>query len=361
MSAIGHNSGAVEAGWDTVMLHLGESQRLGRQSVESFYNAGVALFKQRKEFYGSGKERGPTWTRDFEARGLSERQVGRLLLVGEYGKSGNLPDFDTIGALVDWCRDERDRQAEEKAREERRQAYGRATAHRESMEAAVLAGDEVTAAAEEAAWESAEAESDRAATRVGKIMTRRENRHRHAALANEEEIPSVSTKYSDKAPSSNEHYTPTPVLEAAREAMGGGLDFDLDPASCAEANDVVMAERIFTLDDDGLAQEWNAERLWLNPPYSGVDLNLWVAKLLESWRGGGVKQACLLLHAATDTRYGQAALGACGAVCFPAGRLRFEGPSAGKGGAQIGQMILYYGPEPDRFYSAFRKIGVVLR
>jgi hypothetical protein len=59
-----------------------------------------------------------------------------------------------------------------------------------------------------------------------------------------------------------EHYTPDHVVEAARRTLGG---IDLDPASCALANERVKAERWFGLPGDGLAEEWFG-RVFLNPP-----------------------------------------------------------------------------------------------
>lgn len=61
---------------------------------------------------------------------------------------------------------------------------------------------------------------------------------------------------------SNEHYTPPEIVEPARECMRG---IDLDPASCALANTVVQAARIFTIDDDGFSQPWGG-KVFLNPP-----------------------------------------------------------------------------------------------
>ncbi len=57
-------------------------------------------------------------------------------------------------------------------------------------------------------------------------------------------------------------YTPRPYVEAARMVMGA---IDLDPASDAEANQIVRATRFHTIDDNGLKQPWFG-RVFLNPP-----------------------------------------------------------------------------------------------
>src|SRR5262249_26019703 len=72
----------------------------------------------------------------------------------------------------------------------------------------------------------------------------------------------------------NEWYTPASYIESARRVLGG---FDLDPASCEEANRIIQAAQIFTecprpckgkdwCTHDGMAQRWKG-RVWLNPPY----------------------------------------------------------------------------------------------
>lgn len=59
-----------------------------------------------------------------------------------------------------------------------------------------------------------------------------------------------------------EHYTPEHVVEAARRTLGA---IDLDPASCAAANDRVKAKQWIGLPDDGLVARWSG-RVFLNPP-----------------------------------------------------------------------------------------------
>lgn len=66
---------------------------------------------------------------------------------------------------------------------------------------------------------------------------------------------------------SNEHYTPTEIVEAAREAMRG---IDLDPASCAKANRAIKARRFFAQKDNGYLKDWSGKVL-LNPPGGWCD------------------------------------------------------------------------------------------
>jgi phage N-6-adenine-methyltransferase len=56
-----------------------------------------------------------------------------------------------------------------------------------------------------------------------------------------------------------------------------GVDaFDLDVAACEESH---HAPLWFSKADDGLDREWDAERIWCNPPFS--DIEPWVRK---AWR-----------------------------------------------------------------------------
>jgi len=94
---------------------------------------------------------------------------------------------------------------------------------------------------------------------------------------------------------SNEWYTPSAYIEAARRVMGS---IDLDPASHAAANEIVKATRFYTATDDGLSQEWHGN-VWLNPPYNSGDqksqIPLWMEKLWAELEAGNCSEACVLL------------------------------------------------------------------
>ncbi len=73
----------------------------------------------------------------------------------------------------------------------------------------------------------------------------------------------------------NDRYTLRSTLDWCQRTAG--VDgWDLDVAACEEAH---VAPRWYGIEQDGLAQRWNAPRVWCNPPYSDIDP--WVAR---AWR-----------------------------------------------------------------------------
>lgn len=94
--------------------------------------------------------------------------------------------------------------------------------------------------------------------------------------------------------------------------------FTLDPC-CTKENR--KCPKFFTLEDDGLAQSWACERVWMNPPY-GRTIGLWMAKAhAESLSGSLV--VCLV-PARTDTAWWHD-YAMKGEIRFIRGRLRFGG------------------------------------
>lgn len=83
----------------------------------------------------------------------------------------------------------------------------------------------------------------------------------------------------------NEWLTPPEVLSALGE-------FDLDPCSPV-SHPWDTARSHYTVEDDGLSQEWFG-RVWLNPPY-GQSTGRWLHRL--SLHGNGIA----LIFARTET------------------------------------------------------------
>jgi phage N-6-adenine-methyltransferase len=154
----------------------------------------------------------------------------------------------------------------------------------------------------------------------------------------------------------NEWYTPAEYIEAARKALGG---IDLDPASSVKAQETVRAGRFFTKEDDGLAQEW-AGRVWMNPPYGQPLMTQFSEKALVELNSGRVSAMVILTNNATETAWGNTLLAACDAVCFIRGRIKFLNAQGVEQHTPLqGQMVTYYGSDPDAFADAFASLGVV--
>ena len=78
--------------------------------------------------------------------------------------------------------------------------------------------------------------------------------------------------------------------------------------------------RHFTVEDDGLLQDWAGEVCWMNPPY-GKEIGAWMAKArAEAMRGATV--VCLV-PARTDTAWWHDSVEGKAEVRFVRGRLRF--------------------------------------
>lgn len=156
-----------------------------------------------------------------------------------------------------------------------------------------------------------------------------------------------------------EWYTPSKYIEPARRIMGV---IDLDPASSLTANKTVKAKKIYTREDDGLAQDWSG-RIWHNPPYgkrgSGFEVFRWIEKLDMHYRQGDVPEAFLLVNNVPDRNWFQVLWNYD--LCFVRARIRFINGKTGEpqNSPTHGNVIAYFGPQSERFkdeYSQFGKI-----
>lgn len=155
----------------------------------------------------------------------------------------------------------------------------------------------------------------------------------------------------------NEWYTPAEFIEAARSVMGG---IDTDPASSEIANRTVKAKKYYTKDDDGLAQVWNGN-VWMNPPYAQPLMGDFAEAIASRFEAGEIKQACVLVNNATETKWFQRMTGVAHAICFPSSRIRFIDPEGKPSGAPLqGQAVIYIGDDEELFMSEFSKFGFVV-
>jgi len=164
------------------------------------------------------------------------------------------------------------------------------------------------------------------------------------------------TRRADLQTGEMEWFTPALYVEKARRVLG---QFDLDPASCALAQETVQASHFFTVEDDGLEQDWRGA-VWLNPPYAGKLIAAFARKMLDQIECGNVTAAIMLTNAYTETSWFHDLTHASDALCFTRGRIKFESPHGEKCAPTNGQCFFYFGKEGDRFIIEFNDVGVVL-
>jgi len=154
----------------------------------------------------------------------------------------------------------------------------------------------------------------------------------------------------------NEWYTPAEYIEVAADVLGA---IDLDPASTETANVVIQAKKIYTADNNGLAQKWIG-RVWLNPPYAPGLIERFMEKLGREYESGNVSAAIALVNNATETAWFQVAASISSAMCFPSRRVRFWSPERIALAQPLqGQALLYFGEQCAQFTESFARFGLV--
>ncbi|MBP1921825.1 phage N-6-adenine-methyltransferase [Halorubrum alkaliphilum] len=148
--------------------------------------------------------------------------------------------------------------------------------------------------------------------------------------------------------SSDEFGTPAEFVRPIAEAVG---DFDLDPASGAEATP--HASTRFTKEDDGLSRE-RFGTVWLNPPFS--EKERWVRRARSEVAAGHVETAVVLLPVDTSTQLFHEHVAPAPVVCFVEGRLSFIG---GDRNPNFGILLAVFGEVPDGLLDVLDRRGTV--
>lgn len=171
-----------------------------------------------------------------------------------------------------------------------------------------------------------------------------------------------------KTTGSQEWYTPPEVLECVFDTFGGPPE--LDPASCAQANEHVKAQRIFTKHEDGLSQLWKARSVFVNPPGGNGSVARWWDKAVNEYRSGRAFAVIFVLFDINKLQTLQN--NTCGFsplvydFCIPKKRVAYM-RSDGSGRLVRGPQpldastIVYLGQSPISFEDAFSRLGGVVR
>ena len=155
---------------------------------------------------------------------------------------------------------------------------------------------------------------------------------------------------------SSEHGTPEHLLVLVRAVFGAGID--LDP--CTSKDNPTGAARFFTKDDDGLAQSWCAESVFMNPPWARDDGGVlpWVEKLADEYSSKAFEHGIACLPASVDTKWWQTLC--VHPWCGPVGRLKYIGNEQT---AQFPSAFVYLGVRSAAkvFAGVFDAVGPVYR
>lgn len=132
---------------------------------------------------------------------------------------------------------------------------------------------------------------------------------------------------------SNEWSTPQHIFDE----LNREFHFTLDPC-CTHEN--AKCEKYYTIEDDGLKQDWSGEKVFCNPPY-GKELKKWVKKCYEESQKENTL-VVMLIPSRTDTKYFHDYIYKKDRtkIRFIKGRLKFGGS---KNSAPFPSMIVVYG------------------
>ena len=193
----------------------------------------------------------------------------------------------------------------------------------------------------------------------------------------------TNAKLINQSSGKTEYYTPTEWTDAARKCLGF---IELDPASSVVANQSVKAQRIYTIDQDGLSKPWKAKTLWMNHPFhrgeracpsdhskckkvtcvkrghhitkdipSNID---WIQKLICEYESGNVEEAICITFANTSEAFFRALLKY--PQCMPNGRVQYRNPNGSiSNSVTKGSAVTYLGSNLDRFIEAFKPLGTI--
>lgn len=135
-------------------------------------------------------------------------------------------------------------------------------------------------------------------------------------------------------------------------ALDAEFHFTLDPCA-TDANH--KAPKYYTAKEDGLAQSWAGETVFINPPY-GREIAKWIRKAAEESETTGTT-CVMLLPARTDTAwFHDYILGKADIIRFIRGRLRYGGSNQN---APFPSMIVVFESAATKFEKRITYNGIM--
>ena len=121
------------------------------------------------------------------------------------------------------------------------------------------------------------------------------------------------------------------------EELNKEFAFTLDAAS---SHSNAKTKKHFTVEENGLLQNWGGETVWVNPPY-GKELPKWIEKAAKEGTKPDTK-VVMLIPARTDTRAFHEYIYKKAEIRFLKGRLTFKGA---QNNAPFPSMVVIFGGE----------------
>jgi hypothetical protein len=150
-----------------------------------------------------------------------------------------------------------------------------------------------------------------------------------------------------------DYFTPSEIINAARDAMGG---IDLDAASHWAANRVHRIPDFFDVNRSAFENPWHG-RVWLNPPYG--DNAPWFREIERYVKASEVKQLCMISPVwAFTTSIARPVMQLSSAFVLLSPTPKFWGNAGGKTGTNNPHGVLYIGDRRDEFLRAFTPFGL---
>jgi phage N-6-adenine-methyltransferase len=155
------------------------------------------------------------------------------------------------------------------------------------------------------------------------------------------------------------NFTPDYVVKPFRDLVEG---FDLDPFSCARANEIVQAKTFWTKSDDAFSKDWfQYENKWINPPYSKGNIERAAEMVLSCCHVGN---SFLLTNSNTSSAWYLDAQDYSTAILTFNHRIEFSNPKNDQfkktSGNDTSQTLFYFGKfTPKQFKACCQHLGNV--
>ena len=163
--------------------------------------------------------------------------------------------------------------------------------------------------------------------------------------------------------SSQDWGTPPFYVDAVRRMLGR---IDLDP--CSNRHSVVNAAvEYMPPSKDGLAESWDYESIYVNPPYGTSSgrykgrIGDWLSRCADAHERHGAEVIALVPVATNTSHWKTSVFGRATSLCFLYDtRLKFlvDGRQGGSG-APMSCAMVYWGRRPARFSGVFLRYGAV--